>query len=67
MEQSLKDRMPSVDDCSHYLAQGAHLYPSVQDHYLKRLSSLQHRGKLCLVPKAIFECFNRRMCRKIAA
>ena len=67
MEQSLKGMMPSPDDCCCYLARGVRLYPSVQDHYLEQLSVLQHRGKLCLVPKAIFERFNRRIRRKIAA
>jgi len=67
MEQSLKGRMPSTDDCCCYLARGVHLYPSVYDHYLDRLTILQHRGKISLVPEAIFECFNRRIRGKIAA
>jgi hypothetical protein len=67
MEQSLKAKMPSVDDCCYYLAQGTSLYPTVQDHYLDKLTILQHRDKVCLIPSAIFECFNRRIRRKIAA
>ena len=67
MEQSLKGRMPSVDDCCYYLAQGTSLYPTVQDHYLDRLIILQHRDKVCLLPEAIFARFNRRIRRKIAA
>ena len=67
MEQSLKGKMPSVDDCCHYLASGAHLYPTVYDHYLERLAALERRGKISLIPTAIFERFHRRIRGQMAA
>ncbi|MEM4258061.1 MAG: hypothetical protein QXL17_02775 [Candidatus Thermoplasmatota archaeon] len=55
----------SVDTIQFYLANGAKLHPLTYDYFIKELSTLEIKDKICPIPCTIFERFHLKL-RKTA-
>lgn len=51
----------TVDDISLYIGRGCEIHPLLFDYFHDQLDLLLRKGKISLVPSAIFERFHRKL------
>lgn len=52
----------SVDCVQLYASQGAVIHPELYQSFLFELKELEHKDKLCLLPKTRLETYSYRVC-----
>ena len=67
-QQSMKNfvgQIPTADEITLIICQGAIVHPLLYDHFLDLLVDLKNRNKISLLPSVIFEEYHRKF-RKTA-
>ena len=51
----------SVNEIQFYISSNVTLLPFLHDKYMHELIELQHKSKLCLLPKVLFEQYHKKI------